>query len=132
LEELGRWRSLPPEEVGLVVEGDSPDQAFVSTWLVEVTGKSGDRRVVLQTIAVKADGTRVPAMERNQAQYFSAPATDSQLSPGQRLSIFEKNVEAALQRELKHKGAASGDGSYSAELIGFVEVCDKGANHHHP
>lgn len=132
LEELGRWRSLPPEEVGLVVEGDSPDQAFVSTWLVEVTGKSGDRRVVLQTIAVKADGTRVPAMERNHAQYFAAPATDSQLSPEQRLSFFEKTIEAALQRELKHKGAASGDGSYSAELIGFVEVCGQGARYHYP
>ncbi|MBK5932406.1 hypothetical protein CCR78_00095 [Rhodovulum imhoffii] len=32
-------------------------------------------------------------------------------------------LEPTLQRELKHKGAAGGDGSYSAELICYVELC---------
>jgi len=36
--------------------------------------------------------------------------------------LFATAVEPKLQRELKHKGAANGDGSYSAELIGYVEV----------
>ena len=31
-------------------------------------------------------------------------------------------VEPNLQRERKHKGAADGGGSYSAELIGYVEI----------
>jgi hypothetical protein len=43
--------------------------------------------------------------------------------PEQRLELFTRAVEPTLQRELKHKGAANGDGSYSAELIGYVEVC---------
>jgi hypothetical protein len=34
-------------------------------------------------------------------------------------------VEPTLQRELKNKGAANGDGSYSAELIGYVEIVDQ-------
>lgn len=43
-------------------------------------------------------------------------------SPEQRLELFSRAVEPTLQRELKHKGAANGDGSYSAELIGYVEI----------
>jgi hypothetical protein len=27
-----------------------------------------------------------------------------------------------LQRELHHRGAATGDGSYAAELVGLVEI----------
>jgi hypothetical protein len=36
-------------------------------------------------------------------------------------------VEPTLQRELKHKRAANGDRSYSAELIGYVEIVDQEA-----
>lgn len=43
-------------------------------------------------------------------------------SAEQRLDMFARAVEPTLQRELKHKGAATGDGSYSAELIGYVEI----------
>jgi len=46
------------------------------------------------------------------------PKLDSE----QRLELFTHMVEPTLQRELKHKGAANGDGSYSAELIGYVEI----------
>jgi hypothetical protein len=42
--------------------------------------------------------------------------------PEQRLELFSHAVEPTLQQDLKHKGAANGDGSYSAELIGFVEI----------
>jgi hypothetical protein len=52
-----------------------------------------------------------------------APTTTPKFSPEQRLDIFSRVVEPTLQRELKHKGAANGDGSYSAELIGYVEIC---------
>ena len=44
------------------------------------------------------------------------------LSPEQRLELFGLVVEPTLQRELKHKGAANGNGSYSVELIGYVEI----------
>lgn len=40
----------------------------------------------------------------------------------QRIELFARAVEPTLQQELKHKGAANGDGSYSAELIGYVEI----------
>ena len=125
-EELGRWRSVPPEDVGLVVQGDFDEPVMLSIWMVETSGKNGERRVVVQPIAVKEDGTRVPAVERHCERYLQAPVALSKFSAEQRLDMFASSVEPTLQRELKHKGAANGDGSYSAELIGYVEIYNKG------
>lgn len=121
-EELGRWRSVPPEDVGLAVLADVDEPVLLSIWMVETSGKSGDRRLVVQPIAVKEDGTRAPAIERKCESYLQAPVTLPKFSAEQRLDMFARAVEPTLQRELKHKGSASGDGSYSAELIGYVEI----------
>jgi hypothetical protein len=43
------------------------------------------------------------------------------MSNEKRLEFFDRPVEPTLQRELKHKGTVIGDGSYSAELIAYVE-----------
>lgn len=90
--------------------------------MVESSAGNGERRVVLQPIAVKQDGTRVPAVERQAEQYLKAPVTLPMFEPELRQELFAQVVEPTLQRELKHKGAANGDGSYSAELIGYVEI----------
>ncbi|MBS0175126.1 MAG: hypothetical protein JSR64_13895, partial [Nitrospira sp.] len=121
-EELGRWRSVPPEDVGIAVSGDVEEPVLLSLWMVEASAGNGERRVVVQPIAVKQDGTRVPAIERQCERYLQAPATSPKFVPEQRLDLFVRVVEPTLQRELKHKGAANGDGSYSAELIGYVEI----------
>jgi len=121
-EELRRWRSVPPEDVGLAVQADVDEPVLLSIWMVETSGRSGERRVVVQPIAVKVDGMRVPAVERKCEYYLQAPAALPRFSAEQRLDMFARAVEPTLQRELKHKGAATGDGSYSAELIGYVEL----------
>jgi len=121
-EELGRWRSVPPEELGIAVSGDIDESALLSFWMVEASAGNGERRVLVQPIAVNKDGTRLPAVERQCEHYLQAPATAPTFAPEQRLDLFARAVEPTLQRELKHKGAANGDGSYSAELIGYVEV----------
>ena len=121
-EELGRWRSMPPEEIGVAVKGDLVEPVMLSLWMVEASGKNGDRRVVVQAIAVKQDGSRVPSVERQSEHYMQSSPTKPAFSPEQRIELFSTAVEPTLQRELKHKGAANGDGSYSAELIGYVEI----------
>lgn len=121
-EELGHWRSVPPEELGIAVKGDVEVPVLLSLWLVETSAGNGERRVIIQSIAVRQDGTRVPAVERHCERYLQSPTTNSNYSPEQRLEFFSRVVEPTLQRELKHKGAANGDGSYSAELIGYVEI----------
>jgi superfamily II DNA or RNA helicase len=127
LEELGRWRGLAPEEIGVAVSGDTDEPVLLSLWMVETSAGKGERRVVLQPIAVKQDGTRVPAVERQCEKYFQAPVGKPAFRPEQRSELFAHVVEPTLQRELKHKGAANGDGSYSAELIGYVEIVGGGA-----
>ncbi|TDS78799.1 SNF2-related protein [Comamonas sp. JUb58] len=121
-EELGRWRSVTPEDIGIAVAGDVDEPVVLSLWMVEASAGNGERRVVVQPIAVKQDGTRVPAIERQYERYLQAPTIQPSFTPEQRLALFAYTVEPTLQRELRHKGAAAGDGSYSAELIGYVEI----------
>jgi superfamily II DNA or RNA helicase len=121
-EELARWRGVPPESIGLAVKADSGEPALLSLWLVEVSAANRDRRVTIQPIAVKKDGTRLPAIERQSDRYFSLPTSTPMFSPQERLELFSRYVEPTLQRELNHKGTGSGDGSYSAELVGYVEI----------
>lgn len=126
-EELGRWRSVPPEEIGIAVEGGVDAAVLLSFWLVEASAGNGERRVAVQSIAVKQDGTRVPSIERQCERYLQAMTAAPKFSPEQRLELFSRAVEPTLQREIKHKGAANGDGSYSAELIGYVEIVPLGS-----
>lgn len=121
-EELGRWRSLAPEEVGIAVSADVEEPVLLSLWMVEASAGNGDRRMVIQPIAIRQDGTRVPAVERQCERYLGAPPALPRFQAEQRLGLFGHTVEPTLQRELKHKGATSGDGGYSAELIGYVEI----------
>lgn len=121
-EEFGRWRSVAPENLGAAAQGDGSGIALLSLWLVEMSAGNGERRIAVQPIAVNKDGIRIPVVER-QAEYFlRAESTHPKLSQDERISLFAEAVEPTLQRDLKHKGGTSGDGSYSAELIGYVEI----------
>ena len=122
-EELDRWRSLPPEELGLAAVSAAPDgDAYLSVWQVETSTGKGERRTVLAPIAVKPDGTRALAVERKFVELFQARPAQPLLTPVERAEMFQQFVEPALQRELKHRGAANGDGSYAAELIAYIEI----------
>lgn len=70
-EELGRWRSLLPEDIGIAVSGGVDAPVLLSLWMVEVSAGNGERRVVVQPIAVKQDGTRVPAVERRAERFLA-------------------------------------------------------------
>ena len=125
-EELGRWRGMPPEDLGIAVAGDVDEPVLLSLWMVEASAGNGERRMLVQPIAVKQDGTRLPAVERQAERYLRAPANAPGFLPEHRLDLFTRIVEPTLQRELKHKGLANGDGSYAAELIGYVEILSQG------
>jgi len=121
-EELGRWRSVPPEEIGIAVTGDMDSPVLLSLWMVEVSAGNGERRIVIQPIAVKEDGTRVPTVERQCERYLQAPAATPSFLPEQRLELFTRAVEPTLQRDLKHKGAANGDGSQGNSIHDFIST----------
>ena len=54
--------------------------------------------------------------------FMERALTRAVLSTEERIQLFAQHVEPTLQRELKHKGAAAGESSYSAELIGYIEL----------
>jgi hypothetical protein len=92
--------------------------------MVEASGKNGERRVVVQPIAVKQDGTRVPAVERQCERYLQAPTATPRFTPDQRLDLFSQSqLSQRCSGNLSIRAQmANGDGSYSADLIGYVEM----------
>jgi hypothetical protein len=120
---LQRWRALAPEELGVSVYSGEVDQpAILSLWYVESSTSNGDKRIYIQPIAVDQSGKRLPVLEKNHATFLHASGGEPFLNPWQRRQIFEAFVEPALQRELAHKGAADGNGTYTPELIGYIEI----------
>lgn len=66
-----------------------------------------------------------PYAVRKRASRRSNHAPERRARITGRLELFTRAAEPTLQRELKHKGAANGDGSYSAELICSMEIVSK-------
>ena len=121
--ELNRWHDLPPEEIGISVKGDTEEMNVLTFWLVEAQMANGDKRVIIQPIAINSDGSRIPFIEKQGERYLKLSSSErSVLTVEQRQKLFSQYIEPTLQRELKHKGTTNGDGSYSAELIGYVEI----------
>ncbi|MDZ7855076.1 DEAD/DEAH box helicase [Sphaerotilus sp.] len=121
-QEFGRWRSLSPEEIGVAVNSPSGEPTVLSFWRVEAAGKGGERRTFIQPVAIQTDGIRVPAIERLCDQAFRNAPASPHLDVEARARLMTEHVETTIQRELRHKGAVHGDGSYAAELIGYVEL----------
>lgn len=120
---LERWSNITPEELGLSVSSnDVAKTGLLSFWKVATSTANGDRRVLLQPIAVTEEGVRIPSIERQYDRYWQAHPASPKLTPQQRLTLFSTIVEPTLQRELRHKGTVNADGSYSAELIGYIEI----------
>jgi superfamily II DNA or RNA helicase len=120
--ELLKARSISPEQLGIAGKWNEGEPILLSCWIVDTFVGAGERRTALQLIAVKQDGTRLPAIERQADQLFNSVASRPAFTADERIELFDKIVEPCLQRELKLKFHADGDGSYSAELIGYVEL----------
>jgi hypothetical protein len=120
--EIERWRNTLPEEIGIAVVADVDAPVLLSIWLVEVSAGLDQHNVLIQAIAIKPDGTRSPLIERHCDEYLLAPPTSPGLTSEQRLELFARVVDPALQRELLHRRVAIGDHSYSTKLIDFAEI----------
>jgi hypothetical protein len=120
---LAKWRGLPPDEIGIAVSGDVESPVMLSIWAVETPG-DGRRKQVLP-IAVDAGGSRVPQVELRFAEFFRAPPCEPALRADLRQELFRRDVEPALQREVRHRRQADPDGGFAAEMIGYIEIVPK-------
>jgi SNF2 family DNA or RNA helicase len=118
---LARSLATPPEQLGAAVTAGS-ENVVVSWWHVEAMNRQGEKKTLLQTLAIRPDGVRQPQIERTADALFQSQPTASSLSSMDRLALLSHVVEPTLQRELRHRGVLTDEGSLSAELIGWVET----------
>jgi superfamily II DNA or RNA helicase len=123
-EALGRWRAVPPEEVGVSLEGDT--EGVVTSWVIHRHGKGGDRRSHLLVLGVALDGTRSVALERRVDALFGGRVAPPILTQAQRRKLLS-DLESMLQRELLIRGFVDEKTGYSADLVGWMEVRGTGA-----
>jgi superfamily II DNA or RNA helicase len=115
-------RDLSPEEIGAAVKGDSEDSGVIAQWLVECQGAKGDRRAMVQSLAVRSDGLRMPAWERLAKTFFEKEPVSAMLSLSDRLRLLHGTLEPMLDRELKHRGMVADGETFRTTLIGWIEV----------
>jgi hypothetical protein len=96
----GKLEASRPDGLGIAVDDGEGSPILMSCWLVESSAGAGERKTAVQVIAVREDGTRLPASERQADRYFSLAAGAPAFSAERRLELFTKVVEPCLQREL--------------------------------
>jgi hypothetical protein len=121
-EALGRARAIAPEDLGAAVRGDDGVTGVASWWLVDAVTQKGDRRSFVLPLVLREDGTRVPQAERNIDRFFALAPSPSGMSPAQRLEMLRLKIEPTLQRELRHRAVITDEGSFTAELITWLEI----------
>jgi SNF2 family DNA or RNA helicase len=121
--EINRWREIDPAGIGASVNAERGELALLAIWLIEASNSRNERRTLIQPVAVNAAaGTRIPSIERQVQETFRRREAAPSLSSAERARIFSEIVEPTLERELKMKGVLSENGSFTADLIGFLEV----------
>lgn len=120
--EMLRWQALAPEQVGMAVRAEVDAVSILTLWRVEASAAGAQRRIVVQAIAVGAEGARLPAIERRVDSVMHGEPAHPGWSPEERRLVFRSMVEPALQRELRQRAVTGEHGGYSAEIIGCIEL----------
>jgi hypothetical protein len=120
--QLAKWRSTPAERLGAGVHQAGSEAAVLSWWLFEASTAQGDRRTQVVALAIGAGGGRSAAMERSPERMLDRPPGNGFLTLPERRRFLAEFAEPALQRELLHRGLLATGGSFSAELLGWLEV----------
>jgi len=118
---LSRFRRIPPEALGVSVQG-SNGPAVISLWHVECNGGSGEIRTHVQPIAVDLQGQRQPSLERSPEGAFQNQSAAPGGNREDRSRLLKESIEPMLQREIHHRGLAAESSGFSSELIGWIEV----------
>jgi hypothetical protein len=114
------FANLSADEIGIRVRSPDGRKGCLCVWRVETEGERRQRKTRLVTIAVAANGERVPSWERKPEEIFHA---EPQVGAGEsRAEFFRSTVEPIFQRELNQRGIVTSGTSYQAELIAWVEV----------
>jgi hypothetical protein len=122
--QLVKWRGTPPERLGSSVRQGGGEGAVLCWWLFEASTAQGDRKTQVLALAIGPSGGRSAAMERLPERVLDRPPGIGFLTLPERRRFLMDFAEPALQRELQHRGLLAAGGSFSAELLGWLEVGD--------
>ncbi len=117
---IERWRGTSPDELGASVQ-DQNENAIVTWWYVEGHGQRGDQVNQIVTLAIRPDGSRLPALERTANIVLHHSGAPPSLSATQRISILKTHIEPMLQREARQRGFVQ-RGGFSAVLLLWIET----------
>lgn len=120
--QLEKWRETPAEGLGASVQADLPEPSVVSWWLVESVLPQGDRRNQVLTLAMTSAGARSAALERLPERLLDRTPGGSAFDLPSRRRLLAEVIEPGLQRELQHRGLLTGGGTFSAELMAWLEL----------
>jgi len=117
--QLRRWQSLPPEDLGICVQSPDGRQGVLSVWRIESRDGKGRTQTRIVSLACGTDSARIPTWEKKPEDLFSAlPASSTFRHDSARMMTTTK---AALLRELELRGLAGPSKSYSADVVGWIE-----------
>lgn len=117
---LARWRDLPPEDLGAVVQGEK-GPAVVTTWVVEARRSSGDTHSVFLSLAADREGRRRGDLEREVGTLLTRPPGTPAFDVDARRKLLEQ-FESMLKREIAHRGIAKDGADYTQRLVAWIEV----------
>lgn len=119
---IERWRGISPNLVGAVSSLAAGYPAVLTVWFVQSFGANSETASYVIPLAVDPEGKRVPQVERNFLECFSAPAGTPVLNPDDRQRLLSSFVEPVLQRELNHRGISGPDRSYMTTMLTWIEI----------
>lgn len=120
--EIERWQNLNADKIGVSVQSKDGNASILTLWKVDSSTAKGERKSIIQAIAITIDGIRIPSIECKASQQFNLTGCKSIINIKNRLDIFNNFIEPSLLRELKHKGIADEHSMFSSELIGYIEI----------
>lgn len=117
---LGRYRELPPRDLGIRVQSSDGRSGVVAIWQVTAKGQRGETKNYILPLAIASDGQRAIVWERSVDQMFHLAPSASQTNIPSR-KVLEA-CESALHRELGHRQMITDQQDYEAKLIGWIEL----------
>jgi hypothetical protein len=89
-------------------------------WHVTTQAERGETRTRMLTIAVDAEGQRIPSWEKQTDRMFKLEPASTDGEP--QINPLNETLEPMIQRELVHRAFLAENRGYDARLVGWVEV----------
>lgn len=114
---LREYRTLPAEQIACAVTGKDLPQGILTIWEIETHNEKGHAIRSIIKIGMTDAGERLVSLERLADDLFQRPSKKANCN----IDLLSL-AETLLEREIKHRGTAKQDQSYSSKLIGWIEL----------